>query len=159
MGIVVTWGGLLNGVFNLWFVCLFRYRLIDGTKVINELKMDDSGAGGGGGASRLTAGASSSQEDSPRTGPETPPVGHIDGITDLVLCKNQRQMFIASSSRDGVIKLWKWRKVRDDSYLLILITYLELRSFYSTLMIYILIIFLRILCILKGSSIQFKMLS
>lgn len=55
----------------------------------------------------MTAGASSSQEDSPRTGPETPPIGHIDGITDLVLCKNQRQMFIASSSRDGVIKLWK----------------------------------------------------
>lgn len=83
-----------------------RSRLIDGTKVINELKMDDS-AGSSGGASRLTAGASSSQEDSPRTGPETPPMGHIDGITDLVLCKNQRQMFIASSSRDGVIKLWK----------------------------------------------------
>lgn len=75
--------------------------------MINEVKMDDSGSASGAGGSRTTTGATSSLEDSPRTGPETPPVGHIDGITDLVLCKNQRQMFIASSSRDGVIKLWK----------------------------------------------------
>lgn len=78
--------------------------------MVNELKMDDSGGSSGasgGAASRLSGGATSSQEDSPKTGPETPPVGHIDGITDLVLCKNQRQMFIASSGRDGVIKLWK----------------------------------------------------
>lgn len=104
-----------SGVFFINVIFLFlRYRLIDGTKVINELRMDDvrgsnpgSSAGSGGGASRLTGGTSSSQEDSPRCGPEPPPAGHIDGITDVVLCKNQRQMFIASSSRDGVIKLWK----------------------------------------------------
>lgn len=102
-------------MYNSGFLFLFlRYRLIDGTKVINELRLDEargsnpgSSAGSSGGASRLTGGTSSSQEDSPRSGPEQPPAGHIDGITDVVLCKNQRQMFIASSSRDGVIKLWK----------------------------------------------------
>lgn len=40
-------------------------------------------------------------------GPELPPPGHHDVITDLVLCKTQKQTFVASSSRDGVIKLWK----------------------------------------------------
>lgn len=101
---------------HICFIRLLRLRLIDGTKVINELKVDDAkgptggstaAAGGSSGSSRLSGATSSSQEDSPRSGPEPPPAGHIDEITDLVLCKNQKQMFIASSSRDGVIKLWK----------------------------------------------------
>jgi phosphoinositide-3-kinase, regulatory subunit 4 len=41
------------------------------------------------------------------SGPEIPAAGHHDMITDLVLCKTQKQTFVASSSRDGVIKLWK----------------------------------------------------
>lgn len=51
--------------------------------------------------------ARSSVEETPRAGPELPAVGHHDVITDLVLCRTQKQTFVASSSRDGVIKLWK----------------------------------------------------
>jgi phosphoinositide-3-kinase, regulatory subunit 4 len=46
-------------------------------------------------------------EEPPRSGPEIPAAGHQDMITDMVLCKTQKQTFVASSSRDGVIKLWK----------------------------------------------------
>jgi hypothetical protein len=48
-----------------------------------------------------------SVDENVRVGPPLPPPGHNDVITDLVLCKTQKQTFIASSSRDGVIKLWK----------------------------------------------------
>lgn len=46
-------------------------------------------------------------DEIPKPGPELPSVGHNDVITDLVLCRTQKQTFVASSSRDGVIKLWK----------------------------------------------------
>lgn len=46
-------------------------------------------------------------EETQRPGPELPSAGHNDVITDLVLCRTQKQTFVASSSRDGVIKLWK----------------------------------------------------
>lgn len=58
-------------------------------------------AGSAGASSRITA------EETPKPGPELPSVGHNDVISDLVLCRTQKQTFIASSSRDGVIKLWK----------------------------------------------------
>jgi phosphoinositide-3-kinase, regulatory subunit 4 len=56
-----------------------------------------------------SAGASSriNIEETPKIGPELPSAGHNDVITDLVLCRTQKQTFVASSSRDGVIKLWK----------------------------------------------------
>ena len=46
-------------------------------------------------------------EEPPRSGPEPPSPGHHDIITDLLMCKTHKQNFVASSSRDGVIKLWK----------------------------------------------------
>lgn len=46
-------------------------------------------------------------DEIPKPGPELPSVGHNDVITDLVMCRTQKQTFVASSSRDGVIKLWK----------------------------------------------------
>lgn len=49
----------------------------------------------------------STVEETPKSGPELPATGHHDLITDLVMCKTQKQSFVASSSRDGVIKLWK----------------------------------------------------
>lgn len=58
-------------------------------------------SGSSGAASRMNV------EETQRPGPELPAAGHNDVITDLVLCRTQKQTFVASSSRDGVIKLWK----------------------------------------------------
>uniref|UniRef100_A0A1B0CEG3 non-specific serine/threonine protein kinase n=1 Tax=Lutzomyia longipalpis TaxID=7200 RepID=A0A1B0CEG3_LUTLO len=79
----------------------YEYRLIDGTKVIQEIDTRTQ--------STLSApvGARNSSEEVPRSGPEPPAPGHIDIITDLVLCKSTKQTFVASSSRDGAIKIWK----------------------------------------------------
>ncbi|XP_063709747.1 phosphoinositide 3-kinase regulatory subunit 4 [Culicoides brevitarsis] len=68
-------------------------RLIDGTRVIQELETKLS-------STRKT-------EDSARSAPELPHPGHHDGITELLMCKTEKQVFVASSSRDGVVKLWK----------------------------------------------------
>ncbi|XP_050074643.1 phosphoinositide 3-kinase regulatory subunit 4 [Anopheles maculipalpis] len=46
-------------------------------------------------------------DDDHRVGPEMPAQGHNDVISDLLMCRTAKQTFIASSSRDGVIKLWK----------------------------------------------------
>lgn len=80
-----------------------RSRPIDGTYVIQEIYNGNqqSSSGPPGAASRNNI------EEVPKPGPELPSVGHNDVITDLVLCRTQKQTFIASSSRDGVIKLWK----------------------------------------------------
>lgn len=49
-----------------------------------------------------------STEENPRSGPEMPSASHHDAITDLLMCKTDKdQIYIASASRDGVIKLWK----------------------------------------------------
>lgn len=72
---------------------LFSSRLIDGTRVIQELETKLS-------STRKT-------EDSARSAPDLPHAGHHDGITELLMCKTEKQVFVASSSRDGVIKLWK----------------------------------------------------
>ncbi|XP_033097119.1 phosphoinositide 3-kinase regulatory subunit 4-like [Anneissia japonica] len=51
---------------------------------------------------------SSQNEDSPRRGPEQVPPGHRDVITDIgVYHTNPDQSFIVSTSRDGVVKIWK----------------------------------------------------
>lgn len=78
---------------------LFSSRLIDGTQVIQEIQ--------GQSLNSTERSTSRSTEEPPRSGPELPSPGHHDAITDLVMCKTQKQMFVASSSRDGVIKLWK----------------------------------------------------
>lgn len=50
----------------------------------------------------------SSTEENPRSGPEMPSASHHDAITDLLMCKTDKdQIYVASASRDGVIKLWK----------------------------------------------------
>lgn len=45
-------------------------------------------------------------EDSPRRGPEALPVGHHDIITDIATFQTT-QGFIVTSSRDGIVKVWK----------------------------------------------------
>lgn len=81
-------------------------RLIDGTHVIYEVQEATNAAvntssGSGSASIRNT------EEQQPRSGPELPAPGHNGDITDLLMCKSQKQIFVASSSRDGVIKLWK----------------------------------------------------
>lgn len=78
-------------------------RPIDGTHVIQEIYNTNP-------STLNNSGSSSSRintEDSLKPGPDLPSPGHNDVITDLVLCRTQKQTFVASSSRDGVIKLWK----------------------------------------------------
>lgn len=50
-----------------------------------------------------------STEDTPRRGPESLPVGHHDIITDIATFQTT-QGFIVTSSRDGIVKVWKWEK-------------------------------------------------
>ncbi|KAG5888474.1 hypothetical protein JTB14_022104 [Gonioctena quinquepunctata] len=70
----------------------YRSRLIDGTLVIYEeagpVRKVDRG------------------EEIPRPGPEPPAAGHRDCISDIAMCKAS-QCFLVTSSRDGVIKVWK----------------------------------------------------
>ncbi|XP_055699019.1 phosphoinositide 3-kinase regulatory subunit 4 [Phlebotomus papatasi] len=77
----------------------YEYRLIDGTKVIQEIDTRTQ--------STLSAHSGAAGLEVPRSGPEPPASGHIDIITDMVLCKSTKQTFVASSSRDGAIKIWK----------------------------------------------------
>lgn len=49
---------------------------------------------------------SGAAEDSPRRGPEALPVGHHDIITDIATFQTT-QGFIVTSSRDGIVKVWK----------------------------------------------------
>ncbi|KAJ8984786.1 hypothetical protein NQ317_003699 [Molorchus minor] len=63
----------------------YRSRLIDG-----DCQRKEGGPG----------------EEIPRAGPEPPPAGHRDCISDIVLCKAS-QCFLVTSARDGVIKVWK----------------------------------------------------
>lgn len=79
----------------------YESRLIDGTEVIQEIVSSNNQQ------SSPSIMANRNIEDLPRSGPELPSAGHHDVIKDLIMCKTQKQMFFASSSRDGVIKLWK----------------------------------------------------
>ena len=93
--------------FQLFFsyvnILLCSSRPIDGTHVIQEIYNANPSTlnNSGGSSSRINT------EDSLKPGPDLPSPGHNDVITDLVLCRTQKQTFVASSSRDGVIKLWK----------------------------------------------------
>ncbi|XP_051922642.1 phosphoinositide 3-kinase regulatory subunit 4 [Hippocampus zosterae] len=70
---------------------LYSRKIIEGTEVVQEIH------------SKQKSGAS---EDSPRRGPESLPVGHHDIITDIATFQTT-QGFIVTSSRDGIIKVWK----------------------------------------------------
>ncbi|CAG9829186.1 unnamed protein product [Diabrotica balteata] len=70
----------------------YRSRLIDGTLVIYE----EAGT-----IRKLDRG-----EEIPRPGPEPPATGHRDCISDIAMCKAS-QCFLVTSSKDGVIKVWK----------------------------------------------------
>ncbi|XP_070561673.1 phosphoinositide 3-kinase regulatory subunit 4-like isoform X2 [Ptychodera flava] len=70
----------------------YKHKLVDGTEVIQETYAKQR--------------VSSSSEDPPRRGPDPVPVGHRDSITDIAVFQTT-QGFIASCSRDGVIKIWK----------------------------------------------------
>lgn len=77
----------------------FSARLIDGSQVIEEQIIPKSA----GDSQQMRT----SMEESPRSGPDMPKPTHHDAITDLLMCKDKGQVYIASASRDGVIKLWK----------------------------------------------------
>lgn len=68
----------------------YRSRLIDGTEVIQETYQKKQ----------------TTNEDIPRRGPEMPPSGHQDIISDVNLCQAS-QCLVLTGSRDGVVKVWK----------------------------------------------------
>ncbi|XP_030749901.1 phosphoinositide 3-kinase regulatory subunit 4 [Sitophilus oryzae] len=70
----------------------YRSRLIDGTDVIYEEASNTR--------------PKDKTEEVPRAGPEPPSAGHRDCISDITMCKAS-QCFVITSSRDGVIKVWK----------------------------------------------------
>lgn len=79
----------------------FSSRLIEGSQVIEEHIIP---LGNVADINSLRA----SSEENPRSGPEMPSASHHDAITDLLMCKTDKdQIYVASAARDGVIKLWK----------------------------------------------------
>lgn len=68
----------------------YRAKLVDGVEVIQELYTKKP----------------VTNDDAPRRGPEAPPQGHRDIISDINLCQASQCMVI-TGSRDGVIKVWK----------------------------------------------------
>ncbi|XP_077453778.1 phosphoinositide 3-kinase regulatory subunit 4 [Stigmatopora argus] len=84
---------------------LYSRKIIEGTEVVQEIhskQKSGSGGGCGGGGGNGSGGG----EDSPRRGPDSLSVGHHDIITDVATFQTT-QGFIVTSSRDGVIKVWK----------------------------------------------------
>lgn len=78
-------------------------RLIDGTRVIYEVQTNNKSNS----SSTGMANTMKSDDYSPRSGPEVPLPCHNDVITDILMCRTQKYPVLVSSSRDGVIKLWK----------------------------------------------------
>ncbi|KAK7880406.1 hypothetical protein WMY93_032961, partial [Mugilogobius chulae] len=70
---------------------LYSRKIIEGTEVVQEIHSKQK---------------SGSSEDGPRRGPEALPVGHHDIITDIATFQTT-QGFIVTSSRDGIVKVWK----------------------------------------------------
>uniref|UniRef100_A0A672L6Q6 non-specific serine/threonine protein kinase n=1 Tax=Sinocyclocheilus grahami TaxID=75366 RepID=A0A672L6Q6_SINGR len=69
----------------------YNRKIIEGTEVVQEIHSKQK---------------SGSTEDTPRRGPESFPVGHHDIITDIATFQTT-QGFIVTSSRDGIVKVWK----------------------------------------------------
>lgn len=88
--------------------CLFFYllsnRLIDGTQVIQEYIQVTEKKNVQSDTERQLSTTTDSTELAP--GPKESPAGHRDTITDITMCKTS-QCFLVTSSRDGVIKVWK----------------------------------------------------
>ncbi|XP_064641912.1 phosphoinositide 3-kinase regulatory subunit 4-like isoform X2 [Lineus longissimus] len=72
-------------------IVTYKSRIIESTEVIQETYSKQRGSG---------------IEDIPRRGPDAPPIGHRDVITDINMC-HTTQAFIITSGRDGVVKVWK----------------------------------------------------
>jgi len=87
------------------FISIESDRLIDGTRVIQEHGQLSVPKEKHGDADRQI---SSMNENSQQltSGPEQPPAGHRDTITDMTMCQTS-QCFLVTSSHDGVIKVWK----------------------------------------------------
>lgn len=68
----------------------FRSRLVEGTEVIEE----------------TYAKKQSVSEEIPRCGPDAPPQGHNDIISDVGLCQAS-QCLVLTASRNGIVKVWK----------------------------------------------------
>ncbi|XP_039281879.1 phosphoinositide 3-kinase regulatory subunit 4 isoform X2 [Nilaparvata lugens] len=79
----------------------YRSRLVDGTNVVQEVQTRAGGGRGGVGSGGVGGG-----EEKGKAGPDLPPAGHHDAVTDIALC-HASQCFMLSGSRDGVIKVWK----------------------------------------------------
>ncbi|KAG1666656.1 Phosphoinositide 3-kinase regulatory subunit 4 [Nymphon striatum] len=75
----------------------YRPILIEGVTVVQETYSEDD---------RKNRVNSEYFEDGPRSSPEMPPSGHYDTISDLEMLQTS-QKFLISSSKDGVIKVWK----------------------------------------------------
>ncbi|XP_032813676.2 phosphoinositide 3-kinase regulatory subunit 4 [Petromyzon marinus] len=73
------------------FSVSYQSKIIEGTEVVQEMQSKPK---------------PSTLEDRPRRGPDMPPVGHHDIITDICTFQTS-QAFIASASRDGIVKVWK----------------------------------------------------
>lgn len=73
-------------------VVSYRSSLIDGTRVIQEVRNNYS---------KKTSGA-----EEPRRYPEQPAAGHNDCISDLGVIQTS-QTFVVSASKNGVVKVWK----------------------------------------------------
>lgn len=90
------------------FVFFFSSRIIDGTAVLFEINTAKNPP-----PENVQPGVpipprqNQQHEETPRAGPDPPNPGHNDLITNLLFCKTPKQICLASSSRDGVIKLWK----------------------------------------------------
>nr|XP_018916322.1 PREDICTED: phosphoinositide 3-kinase regulatory subunit 4 [Bemisia tabaci] len=81
------------GQTNLSYKC----RFIDGTNVVQETPIKPR-------TSSTSKGTNI--EEAPRAGPDYPPAGHQDAITDMVMVQAS-QCLLVTGSRDGVIKVWK----------------------------------------------------
>ncbi|XP_075209888.1 vacuolar protein sorting 15 isoform X2 [Lycorma delicatula] len=73
----------------------YKSRLVDGTNIVQEVQSRVGSSRSGG-----------NSEELPRAGPDPPPTGHHDTISDIALC-HASQCFLLTGSRDGVIKVWK----------------------------------------------------
>ena len=51
-------------------------------------------------------GGSSTDDMTPRRGPDSPAIGHHDIITDISMCQTAQCLYI-TACRDGVVKVWK----------------------------------------------------
>lgn len=71
----------------------YSSRVVDGTEVIVETP-------------NKPRTAPSSGDDIPKKGPDQPPPGHKDIITDVIVM-NEPQRLVITSARDGTIKMWK----------------------------------------------------